>query len=163
MAGVGPGGWGFPRAHAMRPGSINGWGLFMRTMARMLFSIAVLLAATPALAYNEDRGISADASDPKLAEYYYYRGNVYFLMDRFDDNYADAYYNRGMAFDGKGLLQEALGDLRKALTSNAFSISAGKWTGEARAKIIEIQAKLSVTENLQAQTSVTSTDETLVK
>jgi tetratricopeptide (TPR) repeat protein len=148
----------------------------MRTMARMLFSIAVLLAATPALAYNEDRGISADVLDPKLAEYYYYRGNVYYLMDRYDDaitdydlairlrrNYADAYYNRGMAFDGKGLLREALGDLRKALTCNAFSISAGKWTGEARAKIIEIQAKLSVTGNLQAQTSVTSIDETLVK
>ena len=46
-------------------------------------------------------------------------------------------HQRGMAFDGKGLLQKAFGDLRKALTCNAFSISAGKWTGEARAKIIE--------------------------
>ena len=26
-----------------------------------------------------------------------------------------AYYNRGMAFDGKGLLKQALSDLRKAL------------------------------------------------
>jgi tetratricopeptide (TPR) repeat protein len=150
----------------------------MRVMARMLFSIAILTIATPALATadrSEDRGM-ANVLDPKLAEYYYYRGNVYYLMDRYDDaithydlairlrrNYADAYYNRGMAFDGKGLLQEALGDLRKALTCNAFSISAGKWTGEARAKIIEIQAKLSVTGNLQAQTSVTSIDDTVVK
>ena len=49
-------------------------------------------------------------------------------------------HQRGMAFDGKGLLQKALGDLRKALTCNAFSISAGTWRSEARAKIIEIQA-----------------------
>jgi hypothetical protein len=34
-----------------------------------------------------------------------------------------------MAFEGKGLLQEPLDDLRKALTCNAFSISAGKRTG----------------------------------
>jgi tetratricopeptide (TPR) repeat protein len=150
----------------------------MRVMARMLFSIAVLTIATPALATgdrSEDRGM-ANALDPKLAEYYYYRGNVYYHMDRYDDaitdfdlairlrrNYADAYYHRGMAFDGKGLLQEALGDLRKALTCNAFSISAGKWTGEARAKITEIQAKLSATGNLQAQTSVMPVDEILVK
>ena len=98
-------------------------------------------------------------------------------MDKYDDaitdydlairlrrNYADAYYNRGLAFDGKGLLRQALGDLRKALTCNAFSISASKWTGEARAKIIEIETKLSEAGNLQAQTSdVRSMDITLVK
>jgi hypothetical protein len=55
-----------------------------------------------------------------------------------------------MAFDGKGLLQEALDDLRKVLTCNAFSISASKWMGDARAKIIEIQDRVSATVNLQA-------------
>ena len=120
--------------------------------------------------------IAAEVQNSKLAEYYYFRGNVYYHMDIFDDaitdydlairlrrNYADAYYNRGLAFAGKGLLRQALGDLRKALTCNAFSLSASKWTGNARAKIIEIETKLSATENLQAQTSATSVDETLVK
>jgi len=156
----------------------------------MLFSIAVLIVATPALAngdrgggsagfhlaYNEDRGVSAETLNPKLAEYYYYRGNVYYHMDKYDDairdydlairlrrNYADAYYNRGLAFDGKGLLRQALGDLRKALTCNAFSLSASPWAGEARAKIIEIETKLSEAANRQAQTSDASGDATLVK
>ena len=148
----------------------------MRVMARVLFSIAVLTIATPALASgggNEDRG-TADALNPKLAEYYYYRGRISYHMDKYDDaitdydlairmrrNYADAYYNRGLAFDSKGLLQQALGDLRKALTCKAFSLSASKWTGSARAKIIEIEAKLSETGKLQAQTS--SIDETVIK
>ena len=120
--------------------------------------------------------MAAEVLNPKMAEYYYYRGNVYYHMDKYDDaitdydlaiklrrNYADAYYNRGLAFDGKGLLRQALGDLRKALTCNAFSLSASKWTGNARAKIIEIETKLSEAGNLQAQTSATSVDETLVK
>jgi tetratricopeptide (TPR) repeat protein len=151
----------------------------MRLIAKLLFSITILLAVTPALAKGdggEDRSIAAEVQNSKLAEYYYYRGNVYYHMDKYDDaitdydlaiklrrNYADAYYNRGLAFDGKGLLQQALGDLRKALTCNAFSISASKWTGNARAKIIEIETKLSEAGNLQAQTSATSVDETLVK
>jgi tetratricopeptide (TPR) repeat protein len=151
----------------------------MHVMAKLLFSITILLAAaTSALAAagRDDRSMAAEALNPKLAEFYNYRGTMYYHMDKYDAaitdydlaiklrrNYADAYYHRGMAFDGKGLLQEALGDLRKALTCNAFSISAGKWTGEARAKIIEIQAKLSATGNLQAQTSITSIDETLIK
>ncbi len=148
----------------------------MRVMARMLISIAILWAATPALAKGDDDGIVAEVQNPKMAEYYYYRGNVYYHMDKYDDaitdydlairlrrNYADAYYNRGLALDGKGLLRQALGDLRKALTCNAFSISASKWRGSARAKIIEIETKLSEAENLQAQTSATSVDETVVK
>jgi tetratricopeptide (TPR) repeat protein len=148
----------------------------MNIMARMLFSIAVLSVATPALAKGEVGGMAAEALNPKMAEYYYRRGNLYRLMDKYDDaitdydlaiklrrNYADAYYNRGLAFDGKGLLQQALGDLRKALTCNAFSLSAGKWAGQARTKIMEIEMKLSATGNLQAQTSATSVDETLVK
>ncbi len=151
----------------------------MRLIAKLLFSITILLAATHALAKGdggEDRSIAAEVQNSKLAEYYYYRGNVHYHMDKFDDaiadydlairlrrNYADAYYNRGLAFDGKGLLRQALGDLRKALTRNAFSLSASKWTGNARAKIFEIETKLSATENLQAQTSATSIDETLVK
>ena len=148
----------------------------MRIMARMLFSIAVLLVATPALAKGEVGGLATEVLNPKMAEYYYHRGNIYRLMDKYDDaitdydrairlrrNYADAYYNRGIALDGKGLLQEALGDLRKALTCNAFSLSASKWTGNARAKIIEIETKLSATGNLQAQTAVTSVDETLME
>ena len=142
----------------------------------MLFSIAVLLVATPALAKGEVGGLATEVLNPKMAEYYYHRGNIYRLMDKYDDaitdydrairlrrNYADAYYNRGIALDGKGLLQEALGDLRKALTCNAFSLSASKWTGNARAKIIEIETKLSATGNLQAQTAVTSVDETLME
>lgn len=148
----------------------------MRIIAKLLFSITILWAATPALAKGNEGGMVAEAQNSKLAEYYYYRGNVYYHMDKFDDaitdydlairlrrNYADAYYNRGLALDGKGLLRQALGDLRKALTCNAFSISGGEWTGNARAKIIEIEAKLSATENLQAQTSAASVDETLLK
>ena len=151
----------------------------MRVMARVLFSIALLTIATPALAKgdrSDDGRISAETLNPKMAEFYYYRGTVYYHMDKYDDaitdydlairlrrNYADAYYNRGLAFDGKGLLRQALGDLRKALTCNAFSISASPWTGAARAKIIEIQTKLSASENRQAQTSAASVEETLVK
>ena len=148
----------------------------MRVMAKLLFSITILLAATPALARGEGGSMATGVQNPKMAEYYYYRGNAYYYMDKFDDaitdynlaiglrrNYADAYYNRGLAFDGKGLLRQALGDLRKALTCNAFSISASKWTGDARAKIIEIETKLSEAGNVQAQTSATTDDETLVK
>ena len=120
--------------------------------------------------------MAAEVLNPKMAEYYYHRGNIYRLMDKYDDaitdydlaiklrrNYADAYYNRGLAFDGKGLLRQALGDLRKALTCNAFSLSASPWADKARTKITEIETKLATTENLQAQTSTTSVDETLVK
>jgi tetratricopeptide (TPR) repeat protein len=149
---------------------------YMQVMARVLFSIAVLTIATPATSKNVDRGMAVEVQNPKMAEYYLRRGTVHYYMDKYDDaitdydlairlrrNYADAYYNRGLAFDGKGLLQQALGDLRKALTCNAFSIQASPWRGEARAKISEIETKLSVTGNLQAQTSATSVDETLVK
>jgi len=148
----------------------------MRVIAKLLFSITILVAATPALAKGVDSGMAAKVLNPKMAEYYYNRGTVYYHMDKYDDaitdydlairlrrNYADAYYNRALAFDAKGLLQRALGDLRKALTYNAFSLSASKWRGNARAKIIEIETKLSATGNLQAQTSATSADETLVK
>ena len=151
----------------------------MYVMARVLFSIAVLTIATPAQARgdrDDDRTLSAEILNPKMAVFYYYRATVHFYMDRYDDaitdydlairlrrNYADAYYNRGLAFDGKGLLRQALGDLRKALACNAFSIPASKWTGEARAKIIEIETKLSATVNLQAQTMDVGADITVVK
>ncbi len=151
----------------------------MRVMARVLFSIAILTIATPALARGDrvdDRRLSAETLNPKLAVFFYYRGTVRYYMDRYDDaitdydlairlrrNYADAYYNRGLAFDGKGLLRQALGDLRKALTCNAFAIPASKWTDEARAKIIEIEAKLFESENLQAQTLDSSGASTVVK
>jgi tetratricopeptide (TPR) repeat protein len=151
----------------------------MHIMARVLFSIAVLTVATPALARGEggdDRRMSAEILNPKMAVFYYYRGTVHFYMGRYDDaitdydlairlrrNYADAYYNRGLSFDGKGRLRQALSDLRKALTSNAFSIPASSWSGEARAKISEIEAKLFETENLQAQTMEVGTDITLIK
>lgn len=151
----------------------------MQVMARVLFSIAVLTIATPALARgdrDDDRRLSAEVLNPKMAVFYYYRATVHFYMDRFDDaitdydlairlrrNYADAYYNRGLALDGKGLLRQALGDLRKALTCNAFAIPASPWTGEARAKIIEIETKLSVTGNLQAQTTNAGAGDTIVK
>ncbi|HUQ34759.1 MAG TPA: tetratricopeptide repeat protein [Aestuariivirga sp.] len=151
----------------------------MSFMARVLFSIAVLTIATPALARgdrDDDRALSAEILNPKMAAFYYNRGTVRYYMDRYDDaitdydlairlrrNYADAYYNRGLAYDGKGLLRQALGDLRKALTCNAFSIPAGKWTSEARAKIIEIEAKLSTVGNLQAQTAEVGPDITVVK
>jgi tetratricopeptide (TPR) repeat protein len=97
-------------------------------------------------------------------------------MDRYDDaiadydlairlrrNYADAYYNRGLAYDGKGLSRQALGDIRKALTFNAFAIPASKWKHEAQNKISEIEAKLFEAENLQAQTTDAGVDETAVK
>ncbi len=151
----------------------------MRVLARMLFSIAVLSIATPALARGErddDRRLSAEILNPKMAVFYYYRATVHFYMDRYDDaitdydlairlrrNYADAYYNRGLAYSGKGLLQQALGDLRKALTCNAFAIPRSNWTAEARTKISEIGAKLFETENLQAQTMDIGTDSTVVK
>jgi tetratricopeptide (TPR) repeat protein len=151
----------------------------MRFMARVLFSIAVLTIATPALARgdrDDDRSLSAEILNPKMAVFYYYRATVHFYMDRFDDaitdydlairlrrNYADAYYNRGLAYDGKGLLRQALGDLRKALACNAFAIPASSWTGEARAKISEIETKLSATVNLQAQTTNAGTGDTVVK
>jgi tetratricopeptide (TPR) repeat protein len=147
----------------------------MRVMARVLFGIAVLTIATPAPARSDmgdDRRLSAEILNPKMAEFYFYRGTVRYYMDKYDDaitdydlairlrrNYADAYYNRGLAFDGKGLLRQALGDLRKALTCNAFSIPASKWTGEARAKIIEIESKLSAT----AQTQDAAGEKTVVK
>ena len=99
-----------------------------------------------------------------MAVFYYYRATVHYYMDRYDDaisdydlairlrrNYADAYFNRGLAYSGKGLLRQALGDLRKALAFNAFSLPAGKWTEEARSKVAEIETKLFETENLQAQ------------
>ena len=60
-------------------------------------------------------------------------------------------------------MQEALDDLRKVLTCNAFSISGSKWMGDARAKIIEIQAKLSATVNFQAQTLDAGAEDTVVK
>lgn len=148
----------------------------MRVMARVLFSITVLSIATPALAYSGDRGFSTEAVNPKLAAYYYYRGTVKYHMEKYDDaitdydlairlrrNYADAYYNRGLAFDGKGLLRQALGDLRKALTCSAFSLSASTWAGQARAKIIEIETKLSEAGNRQAQSLEASGEDTVVK
>src|SRR5689334_9227732 len=116
----------------------------MRFMARVLFSIAILIIATPAFARGDridDRNLSAEILNPKMAVFYYYRATVHFYMDRYDDaisdydlairlrrNYADAYYNRGLAFKSKGQLRQALGDLRKALACNAFAIPAGNWT-----------------------------------
>ena len=151
----------------------------MRVMARVLFGIAVLTIATPAFARgdrDDDRRLTAEILNPKMAVFYYYRATVHFYMDRYDDaitdydlairlrrNYADAYYNRGLAYDGKGLLRQALGDLRKALTCNAFAIPASNWTNEARTKISEIEAKLFETENLQAQTMDVGADITVVK
>jgi tetratricopeptide (TPR) repeat protein len=151
----------------------------MRVMARVLFSIAVLTVATPAWARGDrvdDRSLSAEILNPKMAVFYYYRATAHFYMDRFDDaiadydlairlrrNYADAYYNRGLAFDGKGLLRQALSDLRKALACNAFAIPAGKWTDEARGKIAEIEAKLFGSENLQAQSLDAAAVDTVVK
>lgn len=151
----------------------------MQVMARVLFSIAVLAIATPAQARgdrDDDRALMAEILNPKMAEFYYYRGTVRFYMDKYDDaitdfdlairlrrNYADAYYNRGLAYDGKGRLRQALGDIRKALTCNAFAIPASPWTGEARAKISEIESKLSATVNLQAQTTDAGAGETIVK
>ncbi len=151
----------------------------MQVMARVLFSIAVLTVATPALARGDrgdDRSLSAEIMNPKLAVFYYYRATVHYYMDRYDDaisdydlairlrrNYADAYYNRGLALDGKGLPRQALGDLRKALTFNAFAIPASPWTNEARAKISEIETKLSTVGNLQAQTTDAGAGETVVK
>jgi tetratricopeptide (TPR) repeat protein len=151
----------------------------MRVMARVLFSIAVLTIATPALARGErgdDRRLSAEIMNPKLAVFYYYRATVHYYMDRYDDaisdydlairlrrNYADAYYNRGLALNGKGLLRQALKDLRRALTCNAFAIPASPWTKEARAKISEIETKLSAVGNLQAQTVEVGANITVVK
>jgi tetratricopeptide (TPR) repeat protein len=139
----------------------------MRVMARVLFSIAVLTIATPAWARGDridDRSLSAEILNPKMAVIYYYRATVHYYMDRYDDaiadyelairlrrNYADAYFNRGLAYSRKGLLRQALGDLRKALAFNAFSLPAGKWTQEARSKVAEIEATLFETDNLQAQ------------
>ena len=147
----------------------------MRVMARVLFSIAVITIATPAWALGgrvDDRNLSAETLNPKMAVFYYYRATVHYYMDRYDDaisdydlairlrrNYADAYFNRGLAYSGKGLLRQALGDLRRALACNAFSLPAGKWTEEARSKITEIETNLFVTENLQAQSlDVAGTD-----
>jgi len=151
----------------------------MQVMARVLFSIAVLTIANPALARgdrDDDRRLSAEILNPKMAVFYYYRGTVRYYMDKYDDaitdldlairlrrNYADAYYNRGLALDGKGLLRQALGDLRKALSSNAFALPSSPWTNEARAKITEIEAKLSTVGNLQAQTTDAGAGETVVK
>lgn len=151
----------------------------MRFMARVLFSIAILTIATPALARgdrDDDRRLTAEILNPKMAVFYYYRATVHFYMDRYDDaitdydlairlrrNYADAYYNRGLAFNGKGLFRQALTDLRKALTCNAFAIPASNWTAEARAKISEIEAKLSTVGNLQAQTMDAGAEITVVK
>lgn len=151
----------------------------MQVMARVLFSIAVLTIATPALARgdrDDDRRLTAEILNPKMAVFYYYRATVHFYMDRYDDaitdydlairlrrNYADAYYNRGLAYDGKGRLRQALGDLRKALACNAFALPASSWTNEARAKISEIESKLSATGNLQAQTMDVGASITVVK
>jgi tetratricopeptide (TPR) repeat protein len=151
----------------------------MQVMARVLFSIVVLTIANPALARGDradDRRLAAENMNPKLAVFYYYRATVHFYMDRYDDaisdydlairlrrNYADAYYNRGLSLDGKGLLRQALGDLRKALACNAFALPASGWTNEARAKIIEIETKLSAVGNLQAQTADVGADIRVVK
>jgi len=151
----------------------------MQVMARVLFSIAVLTIATPALARSDrddDRRLSAEILNPKMAVFYYYRATVHYYMDRYDDaitdydlairlrrNYADAYYNRGLAYGGKGMLRQALRDLRKALACNAFAIPASKWTSEARAKISEIETKLSTVGNLQAQSAEVGADITVVK
>jgi tetratricopeptide (TPR) repeat protein len=151
----------------------------MRVMARVLFSITVLSIATPALARgdrDDDRTMSAEILNPQMAEFYYYRGTVRYYMDKYDDaitdfdlairlrrNYADAYYNRGMAFDGKGLLKQALGDLRKAVSYNAFTLSSHTWVSQARNKIAEIESKLSKAANRQAQTLDTSGADTLIK
>ena len=111
-----------------------------------------------------------------MAIFYYYRATVHYGMERYDDaitdydlairlrrNYADAYYHRGMAFDGKGLPKLALADLRKAITYNAFTLSSQTWVSQARNKIAEIESKLSESANRQAQTLETSGAETLVK
>jgi len=150
----------------------------MQVMARVLFSIAVLTIATPALARadrDDDSRLSAEILNPKMAVFYYYRGTVRYYMDKYDEaitdldlairlrrNYADAYYNRGLAYGGKGLLRQALGDLRKALTCNAFALPASKWTDDARARISDIEAKLFEIENIQAQTTDAAGD-TVVK
>ncbi|MEQ1522866.1 MAG: tetratricopeptide repeat protein [Aestuariivirga sp.] len=151
----------------------------MRVIARVLFSIAVLTIATPALAkgdMGDDRRMAAEILNPEMAQFYYYRGTVRYYMDKYDDaitdfdlairlrrNYADAYYNRGMAFDGKGLLKQALADLRKAVSYNAFTLSSHTWDGQARNKIAEIESKLSEAANRQAQTMDAGMDGTLVK
>ncbi len=151
----------------------------MRVMAWVLFSIAILTIATPALAkgnMGDDRRMSAEILNPEMAQFYYYRGTVRYYMDRYDDaitdfdlairlrrNYADAYYNRGMAFDGKGLLKQALGDLRKAVSFNAFTLSSHTWVSQARNKIAEIESKLSEMANRQAQTLDASGADTLIK
>lgn len=96
----------------------------MRVMARVLFSIAVLTIATPAWARGDridDRSLSAEILNPKMAVIYYYRATVHYYMDRYDDaiadyelairlrrNYADAYFNRGLAYSRKGLLRRRL-------------------------------------------------------
>ena len=131
----------------------------MQVMARVLFSIAILTIATPALARGdtgEDRRLSAEILNPKMAVFYYYRATVHYYMDRYDDaitdydlairlrrNYADAYYNRGLAFDGKGLLRQALGDLRKALTCNAFRFQPAPGRAKRGPRSCEIETKLS--------------------
>ena len=151
----------------------------MRVMARVLFSIAVLTIRNACRALGDrvdDRSLSAEIMNPKMAVFYYYRATVHYYMDRYDDaisdydlairlrrNYADAYFNRGLALSGKGLLRQALGDLRKALAFNAFSLPAGKWTDEARSKISEIEMQLFETENLQAQSLDASGPDTVVK
>jgi tetratricopeptide (TPR) repeat protein len=151
----------------------------MQVMARVLLSIAVLTIANPALARGDrgdDRRLSAEILNPKMAVFYYYRATVHYYMDRYDDaisdfdlairlrrNYADAYYNRGLALTGKGLLRQALADIRKALACNAFAIPASSWTNEARAKISEIETKLSTVGNLQAQTTDAGADISVVK
>ena len=109
----------------------------MRVIAKLLFSITILLAATPALASSDKSGgMAAEELNPKMAEYYYHRGNVYYHMDKYDDairdydlaiklrrNYAGAYYNRGLAFDGKGLLRQALGDVGERHVEHAADVA----------------------------------------
>jgi tetratricopeptide (TPR) repeat protein len=172
------GGASLARMRCARDNLVAG-DFYMRVMARVLFSIAILTMATPALARGErddDQRLTAEILNPKLAVFYYYRATVHYYMDRYDDaitdydlairlrrNYADAYYNRGLAYEGRGLLRQALGDLRKALACNAFALPASSWTNEARAKISEIETKLSATANLQAQTTAADAGDTVVK
>ena len=126
----------------------------MRLIANLLFSITILLTATPALAKGdggEDRSIAAEVQNSKLAEYYYYRGNVYYHMDKYDDairdydlaiklrrNYADAYYNRGLALMARACCAGAWRPPQGA-DLQCISLSASKWTGQRQAKIIEIE------------------------
>ena len=101
-------------------------------LRKVLFCLAILFIAAPAVANDMDRAIAnhteAIRRDPKNANAYYNRGNAYAengdadraIADytaaiRLERTFANAYYNRGNGYSNKGDTDRAIGDYTEVI------------------------------------------------